>query len=278
MKRELERLKLESNTVSSSTNDQLINLRNEVDTLKAKLKVETEARKAAQRLAKELQIKLDKIRIKGAKRGRTDDKEIEEIQRRYQEEARKELEEKLSQVSQFLQKQSEAHERLERIRADNLQTDKHSAIRRITELESELANIKRMGVATGHTDKSHDYGGKYERLYREECRARERSDQSSRRAEKRLMELQDQLETERRSRLSVGNLMLGQSYSGSLGGRQPTHSPHRLNTTYPSHNQERHLRRTSPESSQTGMYSRMMDVVERAQLEPVNRASPLQRI
>ena len=80
LKRELERLKLESNTVSSSTNDQLINLRNEVDTLKAKLKVETEARKAAQRLAKELQIKLDKIRIKGAKRGRTDDKEIEEIQ------------------------------------------------------------------------------------------------------------------------------------------------------------------------------------------------------
>ena len=80
MKRELERLKLESNTVSSSTNEQLINLRNEVDTLKAKLKVETEARKAAQRLAKELQIKLDKIRIKGAKRGRTDDKEIEEIQ------------------------------------------------------------------------------------------------------------------------------------------------------------------------------------------------------
>lgn len=80
LKRELERVKLETNTVSSSTNDQLINLRNEIEILKAKLKVEIEARKAAQRLAKELQMKLDKLRLKGAKRGKTDGKEIEEIQ------------------------------------------------------------------------------------------------------------------------------------------------------------------------------------------------------
>ena len=80
LKRELERLRMESNTVSSSTNDQLINLRNEIETLKAKLKVEIEARKAAQRLAKELQIKLDKLRLKGAKKGKTDGREIEEIQ------------------------------------------------------------------------------------------------------------------------------------------------------------------------------------------------------
>ena len=74
---------MESNTVNTSTNDQLINLRREVDELKSKLKIEIETRKAAQRLAKDLQLKLDKMRIKGAKRGKIDDKEIEDIQVRH---------------------------------------------------------------------------------------------------------------------------------------------------------------------------------------------------
>jgi hypothetical protein len=76
---------MESNTVTSSTGDQLINMRNEIETLKAKLKVEIEARKASQRLSKELQVKLDRLRLKGAKRGKFDGKEIEEIQVKFPE-------------------------------------------------------------------------------------------------------------------------------------------------------------------------------------------------
>jgi len=282
LKRELERLRMESNTVSSSTNDQLINLRNEIETLKAKLKVEIEARKAAQRLAKELQIKLDKLRLKGAKKGKTDGREIEEIQKRYQEEARKELEEKLSQVSQFLAKQSDAHDRLERLRSENLQNDKHNSYRKITELEAELSAIKNNRGHLGTNDLQNDQ--KYQKLYRDECRARERSDNNSRRVEKKLMEIQDRLETERRSRISTGSGyltgsgMLGQSYSGFQNSRNlQNFQNQRLNTTYPI--PESNIRRSSPDVAQSsGMYSRMMDVVERAQLEPTQRASPLQRI
>ena len=80
LKRELERLKIESNTINSSTNDQLIKLRNEIEELKIKLKLETDARKAAQKLAKELQLKNDKLRLRGAKKGKFDGKELEEIQ------------------------------------------------------------------------------------------------------------------------------------------------------------------------------------------------------
>ena len=84
LKRELERLKIESNTINSSTNDQLIKLRNEIEELKIKLKLETDARKAAQKLAKELQLKNDKLRLRGAKKGKFDGKELEEIQVSYQ--------------------------------------------------------------------------------------------------------------------------------------------------------------------------------------------------
>ena len=84
LKRELERLKIESSTINSSTNDQLIKLRNEIEELKIKLKLETDARKAAQKLAKELQLKNDKLRLRGAKKGKFDGKELEEIQVRYQ--------------------------------------------------------------------------------------------------------------------------------------------------------------------------------------------------
>jgi len=44
----------------------MINLRNEVETLKAKLRVEQDARKTAQGVSKELQMKLDRLRIKVA--------------------------------------------------------------------------------------------------------------------------------------------------------------------------------------------------------------------
>ena len=52
--------------MNSSANDQMINLRNEVETLKAKLRVEQDARKTAQGVSKELQMKLDRLRIKVA--------------------------------------------------------------------------------------------------------------------------------------------------------------------------------------------------------------------
>ena len=84
LKRELERLKIESSTINSSTNNQLIKLRNEIEELKIKLKLETDARKAAQKLAKELQLKNDKLRLRGAKKGKFDGKELEEIQVSYQ--------------------------------------------------------------------------------------------------------------------------------------------------------------------------------------------------
>ena len=76
----MERLKIETSTINSSTNDQLIKLRNEIEELKVKLKLEIDARKAAQKLAKELQLKNDKLRLRGAKKGKFDGKELEEIQ------------------------------------------------------------------------------------------------------------------------------------------------------------------------------------------------------
>ena len=48
------------------------------------MKLETDARKAAQKLAKELQLKNDKLRLRGAKKGKFDGKELEEIQVSYQ--------------------------------------------------------------------------------------------------------------------------------------------------------------------------------------------------
>lgn len=48
------------------------------------MKLETDARKAAQKLAKELQLKNDKLRLRGAKKGKFDGKELEEIQVIYQ--------------------------------------------------------------------------------------------------------------------------------------------------------------------------------------------------
>ena len=110
---------------------------------------------------------------------------IFKFQKRYQEEARKELEEKLSQVSQFLAKQSDAHDRLERLRSENLQNDKHNSYRKITELEAELSAIKNNRGHLGTNDLQNDQ--KYQKLYRDECRARERSDNNSRRVEKKLM-------------------------------------------------------------------------------------------
>ena len=103
------------------------------------------------------------------------------IQKRYQQEARRELEEKLGQVSQFLAKQSEAHDRLERLRAENLQNKEHSALKRIGELEAELSLIKQRGIPGSAEMAVQPYGDKYQKLYREECRARERSDNSARR-------------------------------------------------------------------------------------------------
>ena len=90
----------------------------------------------------------------------------------------------MSQVSQFLAKQSEAHDRLERLRSENLQNEKHHSFRKITELEAELCAIKNRGGSNG-SNIIHD--DKYQKLYREECRARERSDNNSRRTEKKLM-------------------------------------------------------------------------------------------
>ena len=92
----------------------------------------------------------------------------------------------MGQVSQFLAKQSEAHDRLERIRSENLQNDKHHSYRKITELEAELTAIKQRGFnPEGNLGEIHQ--DKYQKLYREECRARERSDNNSRRTEKKLM-------------------------------------------------------------------------------------------
>ena len=107
-----------------------------------KLKIEIDARKAAQKLSKELQMKNDKLRLRGNKK--FDGRELEDIQviyhevgivnyfrlqKRYHNEARKELEEKLAQVSQFLAQQNAQNERLEQIRSENLQNEKLSSFK-----------------------------------------------------------------------------------------------------------------------------------------------------
>merc|ERR1712168_617489 len=179
----------------------LIKLRNEIEELKVKLKLETDARKAAQKLAKELQLKNDKLRLRGAKKGKFDGKELEEIQKRYHQEARKELEEKLAQVSQFLAQQNSQNERMEQIRSENLQHEKHASFKRIADLESELTQIK-----SGSLNGSFNEEARYQKLYREEVRARERSDGQFRRMEKKFMELQQRFDQERAQRLSHASM------------------------------------------------------------------------
>ena len=91
-------------------------------------------------------------------------------------------------MSQFLAKQSEAHDRLELIRSENIQNDKHHSYRKITELEAELSAIKQRGGALAEPGGGHNFHQeKYQKLYREECRARERSDSNSKRVEKKMM-------------------------------------------------------------------------------------------
>merc|ERR1719419_1052628 len=98
----------------------------------------------------------------------------------------------------------------------------------------------------------------------------------SKRLEKRLMEMQDQMDTERRSRLSTG-LLSNTSFIGPTTSMLNRSFQPRLNTTYA--NNDRYMRRTSPEPNTTsGIYSQMMNAVDRAKIEPVNRSSPLQRI
>ena len=104
------------------------------------------------------------------------------FQKRYHQEARKELEEKLAQVSQFLAQQNSQNERLEQIRSENLQHEKHASFKRIADLESELSAFK-----SGSLNGSFNEEARYQKLYREEVRARERSDGQFRRMEKKFM-------------------------------------------------------------------------------------------
>ena len=67
------------------------------------------------------------------------------------------------------------------MRAENLQNKEHSALKRIGELEAELSLIKQRGIPGQSELAVQPYGDKYQKLYREECRARERSDNSARR-------------------------------------------------------------------------------------------------
>ena len=125
------------------------------------------------------------------------------IQKRYHNEARKELEEKLAQVSQFLAQQNAQNERLEQIRSENLQNEKHTSFKvqlyfygnsivccklnifqRIADLEAELNQYKTHGNRDSilSTDDA-----RYQKLYREEVRARERSDSQFKRMEKKFL-------------------------------------------------------------------------------------------
>ena len=68
---------------------------------------------------KDLQARYERLRAKNSKRGKLDGTEIEDIQAKYHQEARKELEGKLAQVSEFLAQQSIQSEKLEQLRAEN---------------------------------------------------------------------------------------------------------------------------------------------------------------
>ena len=73
---------------------------------------------------KDLQSRYERLRAKNAKRGKLDGTEIEDIQAKYHQEARKELESKLAQVSEFLAQQSIQSEKLEQLRAENSMHEK----------------------------------------------------------------------------------------------------------------------------------------------------------
>jgi len=285
LKKEVERLKVEAHTVNSTTNDHLVQLRNEIEELKVKLKIEIDARKAAQKLSKELQMKNDKLRLRGNKK--FDGRELEDIQKRYHNEARKELEEKLAQVSQFLAQQNAQNERLEQIRSENLQNEKLSSFKRISDLESELNQIK-----SGNRDSfMNNDESRYQKLYRDEVRARERSDSQFKRMEKKFQDIQHRFDQERATRLASysQSALMPTSYTNPntsyLAASHPnlslSHNPKLLSASMGPGTgiHSSGARRYSPTpQNQPGAYSRMQDVVDRANVEPFNRSSPLQRI
>ena len=55
-------------------------LRQELDDLKVRYRVETDKRKAAEKWSRDLQMKNDKLRLRGNKKGKYDVSELEEIQ------------------------------------------------------------------------------------------------------------------------------------------------------------------------------------------------------
>ena len=124
---------MESGTITVATNDQLSQLRLEVEGLKLKLRNEENTRRKTQKELREALARLERARNK--KRGaKLDGTEIEDIQARYHQEARKELEGKLAQVSEFLAQQSLQTEKLEQMRAENSMHEKQLSARRIADL------------------------------------------------------------------------------------------------------------------------------------------------
>lgn len=277
LRREIENLKLQTSSVNSSANDQMINLRNEVETLKAKLRVEQDARKTAQGVSKELQMKLDRLRIKVAqKKAKFEIKDLEEIQKRYREESQADLENKLAQVNQFLHEQQMRNEKLDRLKAENYQNDLKYQVKRIAELEAENARYRDNSFGIEYEKNS-----KYKDLYRQETSAREKADNESSQMRKRLMEIEDRLATsERRNNLS--QTYLNQSFGGNTSGYGTSrYDTHRLNSSLLSASLplDTTLRRMSPDLLSTqGLYSRVADAVSRAEMDSNVRASPLRRI
>lgn len=124
---------MESGTITIATNDQLSHLRLEIEGLKLKLRNEENARRKTQKELREALARLERARAK--KRGnKLETNEIEDIQAKYHQEARKELEGKLAQVSEFLAQQSLQTEKLEQMRAENSMHEKQLSARRIADL------------------------------------------------------------------------------------------------------------------------------------------------
>jgi len=271
LKKEVDRIKVESGTITVATNDQLSQLRLEVEGLKLKLRNEENTRRKTQKELREALARLERARNK--KRGaKLDGTEIEDIQARYHQEARKELEGKLAQVSEFLAQQSLQTEKLEQMRAENSMHEKQLSARRIADLEARLG-ANQVLVETGDQQSGES---RYRKLYRDECRARERAESQMRRQEQTAQDLQHRVDRERATRLQY------QPMGYATYGASSLYSPIKTlpQSLHHSTNQNPQLTSTRRNSGTmaNGVYSRMNDVVTRAAAEPISRASPLQRI
>ncbi|KAM3833078.1 ankyrin repeat domain-containing protein 26-like isoform 4-T4 [Vipera latastei] len=140
--------------------------------------------------------------------------QVEQYKREIEEQARKDIRQKLEEVNFFLQTQAASQETLEQIRATNNASLRNQLENRIKELESELAKLKNnQQDSILQKESTHTELERYKGLYSEELKIRKSLGSKLDRANAKLAEANTQLYHERQKNKS---LLANSFLSGSL--------------------------------------------------------------